>query len=323
MQMRTPLVSLFVFTLSLAMAGRFADAAEPPVDQARRVLAADSSVGRIALVAEDGRLEWTYPIKDIHDLHLLPNGNVLFQTTWTRVVEIDPSSNEIVWEYDAARAAGAEDRRVQIHAFQRLPDGVTMVAESGTARLVEVDAEGVIQRQIKLQVDHPDAHHDTRLVRKLDDGNYLVAQEGDGVVREYDGAGVVVWEYDVPLFGRKPRGGHSSSAWGNAVFAALRLANGNTLISTGNGHGVIEVTKEKQIVWRLTQNELPGVSLAWVTTLQVRPNGNIVLGNCHAGPENPQIIEITRDKEIVWSYQDFDHFGNSLSNSQVIFTADE
>jgi hypothetical protein len=122
----------------------------------------------------------------------------------------------------------------------------------------------------------------------------------------------------VPLFGMKPKGGHGPEAFGNQAFAAVRLANGNTLIATGNGHSVLEVTPGKEIVWSVKQNDLPGIVLAWVTTLQVLPNGNIVLGNCHAGPANPQIIEVTRDKKVVWTFQDFKRFGNSTPNSQVL-----
>jgi hypothetical protein len=85
----------------------------------------------------------------------------------------------------------------------------------------------------------------------------------------------------------------------------VRLPSGNTLIATGNGHSVIEVTPDKQVVWHLKQDDLPGVKLAWVTTLQVRPNGNIILGNCHAGEQNPQVVEVTRDKKVVWQFKDF------------------
>jgi hypothetical protein len=35
------------------------------------------------------------------------------------------------------------------------------------------------------------------------------------------------------MFGRQPRGGHGVEAFGNQCFAALRLENGNTLLSTG------------------------------------------------------------------------------------------
>jgi hypothetical protein len=58
--------------------------------------------------------------------------------------------------------------------------------------------------------------------------------------------------------------------------------------------------------------------LAWVTTLHALPNGNIIVGNCHAGPENPQLFEVTRDKKVVWTFRDFNTFGNSLASAHVL-----
>ncbi|QDU37612.1 hypothetical protein Mal4_19270 [Maioricimonas rarisocia] len=284
----------------------------------RRFLAADSSKKTLALVDEDGQTVWQRRIGPLHDLHQLASGNILCQLNWTRIVEIDPSSDAIVWEYDAARANGNEGRKVEVHAFQRLPDGNTMIVESGPARIIEVAGDGSLVREVPLKVDNPHPHHDTRLVRKLESGNYLVCHESDGVVREYDSSGRIVWEYAVPLFGRQPQKGHGLDAFGNQCFAALRLENGNTLIATGNGHSVIEVTPDKKVVWSLHQDDLPGIRLAWVTTLQVLPGGNIVIGNCHAGPDNPQLIEITRDKQVVWTFRDFKRFGNALTNSQIL-----
>ena len=286
--------------------------------EGRRVLAADYSTKRIAIVDPVGEILWEHRTDDLHDLHLLPDGHVLFQTNMQRLVEVDPKTDKVVWEYDSGKSNGNAGRPVQVHAFQRLPDGLTMIAESGPARIIEVDAAGKIVRQIKLKVDHPDPHRDTRLARKLDNGHYLVCHEGDGAVREYDGDGKVVWEYPVPMFGRKPAGGHGPEAFGNSCFGAVRLKNGNTLLTTGNGHSVLEVTPEKKIVWELHQDDLPGIKLAWVTTLQVLPDGNVIFGNCHAGPSNPQIIEVTRDKKVVWTFRDMKHFGDATSNSQVL-----
>jgi outer membrane protein assembly factor BamB len=314
---------LWQYALLIALAFTAPSQAEPPAAPGRRVLAADYTTHRIAIVGADGAVEWEHPIDAIHDLQLLPSGHVLFQTTWTRIVEVDPASGEVVWEYDSSAANDNRDKRVEVHSFQRLPNGDTMIAESGPGRIIEVDAEGNLQRQVTLKIDHPDPHRDTRLVRKLATGNYLVTHEGDGAVREYDGDENVVWEYAVPLFCKEPRGGHDASAWGNAVFAAERLANGNTLIATGNGHSVIEVTPQKEIVWHLKQHDLPGVTLAWVTTLQPLPNGNLIIGNCHAGPKNPQIVEVTRDKELVWQFKDFERFGDALSNSFVVVASEE
>ena len=52
--------------------------------------------------------------------------------------------------------------------------------------------------------------------------------------------------------------------------------------------------------------------------LEVLPNGNIVIGNCHAGPDNPQLIEVTRDKKVVWTFKDHKNLGNSTAATQVL-----
>ena len=158
------------------------------------------------------------------------------------------------------------------------------------------------------------------MVRKLASGNYLACHEGDGVIREYAGdTGDIVWEFAVPMFGREAAPGHGPEAFGNKAFSAVRLPSGNTLIATGNGHSVIEVTHDKEIVWQLQQNDLPGIVLAWVTTLEVLESGNYVIGNCHAGSGNPLLVEVNpKTKEVVWKLDRFDDFGNSVSNTQIL-----
>lgn len=304
---------LLLMTSSLTAAGNPAEA-----EQKRRFIAADSSKNRIAIIAEDGSTEWEHRIGPLHDLHVLPGGSILMQLSWTRVVEINPADNQIRWEYDAAKRSDNQGQRIEIHAFERSTDGLTMIAESGSSRLLELRPDLTVARQIRLQVSRPDPHHDTRLVRRTPQGNYLVCHENEGLIREYDAEGSTVWEYQVPLFGRERRPGHGVDAFGNQAFSAIRLKNGNTLVGTGNGHSVLEVTPAGQVVWSLHQNDLPGIQLAWVTSLQLLPSGNILINNCHAGPENPQLIEVDRQKRVVWSFRDFDRFGNSLTNSQIL-----
>jgi len=283
----------------------------------RRVLAADDSTRRLGIIAPDGSLEWEMKVGAIHDAWVLPNGNILYQQGWTKIVEVTPDK-EAVWEYDAAKMNGNEGKRVEVHAFQRLDDGLTLIAESGTARVIEVDKAGKIQCEVKLKVNNPNPHSDTRLVRKIANGHYLVAHESDGFVREYDAAGNIVWDYEVPLFGKERKGGHGPEAFGNSLFSAVRLANGNTLIGGGNGHCVLEVTPKRTIVWKLEQNDLPDITLAWVTRVERLPNGNTRFGNCHAGPDNPQFIEVTKDKKVVWTFKDFKNFGNSMPVQAVL-----
>lgn len=275
---------------------------------------------KLCIFNKKGMLEWEMQIGGApHDMHMLASGNLLTHQN-NVVVEINLKQKKIVWEFDAAKLA-SKDNRVEVHSVAPLADGNIMVALSGEGKIFEIDREGNVQHSITLKRDNPHPHRDTRLVRPIAGGNYLVAQEGDGFVRQYDRQGKIVWEYDVPMFGKPAKPGHGPEAFGDAVFSALRLPNGNTLIGTGNGHSVLEVTPEKEIVWQLNQNDLPDITLAWVTTLEVHPNGNIIIGNCHAGEENPQLIEIDRDKNIIWQFKDFKHLGNAVSNSQTLGSA--
>jgi len=301
------LLASFALTIALPVF-----AAEPIM---HRVLAQDK--GKVAIIGIDGKIEWEVECKyNSHDIHLLPNGNLLLHTAAATVTELTPKK-EVVWKYEARPKTGYKGR-VEVHAFQRLADGNTMVAESGNRRIVEVNKDGKIVKVVPLIVEHPDPHRDTRMVRKLDTGNYLVCHEADGCVREYDEKGKMVWSYSLDLAGRPRSPGHGPEGHGTEVFGAIRLANGNTMIAGGNNNRVLEVNKDGTVVWSIDQKELPHITLAWVTTLHVLPNGNLIVGNCHAGPENPQLFEVTRDKKVVWTFKDFQVFGNSLAAAQIL-----
>jgi hypothetical protein len=289
-------------------------AAEPSTPT-HRVLAADR--GRVAIVNAKGEVEWQVEVRhDVHDLHQLANGNLLLPTNATTIVEMTPEK-KIVWKYQSKPKEGYKGR-VEVHAFQRLDNGLTMIAEGGNRRILEVDKDGKIVHEVPLTVEHPSPHRDTRRARKLDNGHYLVCHEGDGKVREYDGAGKVVWTYTLDLAGRPRSPGHGPEGHGTEVFSALRLPSGNTLIAGGNNNRVLEVNPAGKIVWSINHDELPGIRLAWVTSLQRLPNGNTIVGNCHAGKDNPQLFEVTPDKKVVWTFKDFKTFGNGLASAQVL-----
>src|SRR5262245_51134990 len=183
-------------------------AADPPK---YRVLAQDKN--HVAIVGADGKVEWEVECKyNSHDIHMLPNGNLLLHTGPATVTEMTPKK-EVVWRYEAKPKEGYKGR-VEVHAFQRLDEGNTMVAECGNRRIVEVDKDGKIVREVALTVNKPDPHRDTRMVRKLPSGNYLVCHEGDGCVREYDPNGKVVWEYALDLNSRPRSPGHGPEGHG-------------------------------------------------------------------------------------------------------------
>ncbi len=271
--------------------------------------------GRVLILDADGKIEWETPCGyTSHDISALPSGNLLLNTGPHTVVEMTPKK-EIVWQWDGKPKAPYAGN-VEIHGFQRLKNGNTMIAETGNLRIIEVDKSGSIVKEVPLTVDHESPHRDTRLVRKLDNGHYLVAHEGDGKLREYDEKGTVVWTYKIDLNGQPETPNHDGH--GINVFGAVRLKNGNTLIAGGNNNRVFEVTPEGKTVWSIERDELPGIHLCWITTLQVLPNGDIVFGNTHAGPNNPQLVEVTRDKKVVWTFKNFDLLGNDLCASQLL-----
>jgi outer membrane protein assembly factor BamB len=271
--------------------------------EGHRVLVGDYTPHIAAIVDRKGEIVWKHKIQQMHCMQYLPNGNILMQTTWTKIQEINPENNKIVWKYDAATMNGNKGKKVEVHGFQRLKKGITMIAESGPARIIEVDKNGKLLKTINMKIKKRHPHRDTRMCIKTPQGTYLAAHEADGYVREYNDKSEVVWEYKT----------------GTAVYGVCRMKNGNTLIGTGNGHSVLEVDKKGKVVWSVKEKELPGIKLNWVTYVQELKNGNIIIGNCHAGKTNPQIIEVTKkDKKVVWTFNDQKTFGNNMAVQIVI-----
>ncbi|MEZ5325647.1 MAG: PQQ-binding-like beta-propeller repeat protein [Verrucomicrobiales bacterium] len=296
--------SLLLPYIVLALLSPFSHAEED------RLVLLGASYGKnvLAICDADGKVLWRHdtegPLPDRghtghHDVHLLENGNILFHDTWAKTQEIT-LGKEVVWDYDSATMNGNEGKGVDVHAFARLPNGQTMIAESGVGRVIHVDKAKTLVSEFPLGEG---GRKSTRLVRRLENGNYLACAENPGVVTEYDATGKIVWEYAI----------------NTRVYGAIRLKNGNTLIASGSGNSVVEVTPEKEVVWEIAK-KVPGtdIEIAWTTCLQELPNGNLVIGNCHAGDKNPQIFEITKDKKVVWKFDEWDLVGNGLACWQIL-----
>jgi hypothetical protein len=250
-----------------------------------RFLCTDYTQGKVFIVGADGKVEWSYDAPFANDIWQLPNGNLLFNTG--HGVKEVTLGKQLVFSYESASA---------IYACQRLANGNTFVGECDAGRLLEVNPAGKIVHEIRLLPEGRDGGPAyMRNARRLANGNYLVSHYGPGVVREYDPQGKIVRE--IPA----PGGPHS----------AIRLPNGNTLIASADGNGaparVFEVDPAGQTVWEVKGDELPGISLKFMSGLQRLPNGNTVMSNW-LGHNNfgkaPHLIEITRDKKVVWTFSD-------------------
>lgn len=112
-----------------------------------------STVVRIDRVS--GAMTWklTHPtISHQHAPHELENGNILIfdngthrldhTTPYSRVIEVDPASGEIVWSYQEKQVS--DFFSPFISNAQRLPNGNTLICEGSFGRLFEVTAEGEV-----------------------------------------------------------------------------------------------------------------------------------------------------------------------------------
>ncbi|MCA9268691.1 MAG: PQQ-binding-like beta-propeller repeat protein, partial [Planctomycetales bacterium] len=276
--------------------------------QAERLVLVGASYGKniLAICDAKGRVLWSHQTAGPaqghaghHDVQLLENGNILYHDSWTRLTEMS-LAKEVVWTYDSAAMNGNQGKRVDVHAFARLPNGRTMIAESGVGRIIEVQPDGKLAHEFPLK---PGGTQSTRLVRITPAGTYLVCSENPGVVVEYNRQGEILWDYPT----------------NTRVYGAIRLASGNTLIASGGGNSVLEVTPEKKVVWEI-HGAVPNtdIELKWTTCLQEAPGGNLFIGNCHAGPTNPQILELDAAHKVVWSFDQFDLVGNGLACWQIL-----
>ena len=265
-------------------------AADSQTDQATRAAegrafaCTDYSAGKVFVVSSSGAVEWEYPAPSCNDLWVLKNGNLLFNTG--HGVKEVTRSKQVVFEYRSES---------EIYACQRLPNGNTFIGECNAGRLLEVATNGSVVKELRLLPPGKDGGHVyMRNARQLPNGHYLVTHYGEGVVREYDGEGKSVRE--IPAAG----GPHS----------AVRLGNGNTLISCGDGPGgsrVFEVDPAGHTVWQVQGEELPGISLKFMAGLHRLPNGHTVLCNWLGHGQfgkAPHLIELDRDRRVVWTFAD-------------------
>lgn len=309
-------VCLFGVTLTLFATALSTPSAQsedrPPIvpittGESHRMLLGGRGTYRIAIIDLQGQLEWLLRVTDdCNDASMTHDGNILY--TYTRGAKMITRQGEPVWQYRSSDVpVGGE-----IHSAQPLPNGNVVVAKScDPPRILEIDRQGKIVANIVVNTRITNPHGMFRHVRKTPDGTYLyglMSETKDGENKklyEVDGAGKLIRTFPVSVH----------------AFVGIRLPNGNTLVSGGDGHEIIEFDKDAKEVWKITENELPNRPLRNVSGLQRLLNGNTVFVNWQSGgrgvPPLPQITEVTRDKKIVWEYMNFAQL-NALSTVQII-----
>jgi hypothetical protein len=238
------------------------------------------------ILSDEGKVVWSYP-KGTRDGWVLPNGHILMAVSKDNgdypggaVVEVT-REGEKVFEFKGTQS--------EVNTAQALPNGRILLTEAGGApRLLEVDRSGKIVVEVPLSCQTTNFHMETRMSRKLANGNYLVPQLLDKVVREYQPDGKIVWETKTP----------------NWPFTAIRLPDGHTLINCTYGNMSIEVDADGKTVWQAGNDDLPGAPIKDACGAQRLPNGDTVITSYGAGKDAVKLTEISPDKKIVWTYRD-------------------
>jgi hypothetical protein len=151
--------------------------------------------------------------------------------------------------------------------------------------------------------DPKKVHAQFRRLRVTAAGTYLLSFLKLGRVGEFDAKGNEIWSYAIP------------TPW-----AAIRLKNGNTLITSEGEKLIREVNPKKETVWEIKQTDLPEeVRISHIQSAERLANGNTVIFGA-GGAKTPeerskliQCVEVTPDKKVVWALQDWKNLGAGTS----------
>jgi hypothetical protein len=237
-----------------------------------------------------GKVVWTYSTGkggEFDDVWLLSNGDILF-SRMAYAEEVTPQK-QVVWHLDAPKGS-------EIHTVQPIGLDKVLLMENGTpARLLVINKKTGVT-----EVDHalPDAgasvHPQFRRVRLTAAGTYLVPYLEANKVVEFDQSFNVIWTYQV------------TSPW-----AAVRLHNGNTLITDEKDKLTREVNPKGETVWefKLAADLPPEIKFPNSQTCLRLANGNTILCSTGANGQACQLLEVTPEKKIAWALKDWTDLG--------------
>jgi outer membrane protein assembly factor BamB len=256
-------------------------------------------------LVNDGNVAWTYqtgPGNEFDDVWMLSNGNILF-TRMQYVAEITPDK-KVVWRYDCNNSSGTD--HTEVHTCQPIGLDRVMIVVSGVPpRLMIVNTKtGAVE--VNHEVPSADGqpfnpggiHSQSRRARYTAQGTYLLSYLSSGNVVEYDKDFNKIWSYPI------------KSPW-----AAIRLKNGNTLITDEQDSLSREVNSKGETVWEFKNTDLPE-AYRFVQAPQTctrLANGNTIFTSRGGAGKGPQLVEVTPDKKVVWVLQDWQHLGDATA----------
>lgn len=255
-------------------------------------------------LVKKGKTIWSYSTgkgPEYDDIWMLSNGNILF--TRMQYVALITPDKKVLWRYDCNNSKGAQ--HTEVHACQPIGlDKVMFVVSGLPPKLFVVNIKtGKVEVEHDLPYIQPadpnDIHPQLRRARVTAKGTYIVSLLNLGRVVEYDKDFKEIWSYK------------STKPW-----AAIRLKNGNTLITDETESLTREVNTKGETVWEFNcKNDLPAkyqFTSAPQTCTRLA-NGNTIFASRGKGGKGPQLIEVTMDKKVVWVLQDWKNIGDATA----------
>ncbi len=243
-------------------------------------------------LVRDGKVVWHYSIplhngaggiQEFDDATLLSNGNIIY-SCMSGVGEISPEK-DIVWQYQAPA-------NTEMHSIQSIGKDRVLVMRNGNPAVAMIfnTASNKLEKTIPIPTTVTGTHGQFRHIRMTPAGTILVGHMSEGKVVEYDQDGKEVWSFK------------AEHAW-----SAIRLKNGNTLITGDASRYVREVNPQGETVWELTQADV-SFKLGNIQCANRLANGNTVVCNWIAGdndtshwPGTVQVFEVNPAKRVVWA----------------------
>jgi len=241
-----------------------------------------------------GNVVWNFELSenlgsDQTEAELLPGNTILLVSPKIGLHEIDREGN-VLWSY--------EDRKVS-HDADRLPNGNTIYVygmndQKTDAVVKEITPEGKLVWQwyagdhfnyppySEIDPEEQGGWAHTNAVTRLYNGNTLISIRNFDMIVEVNPDGTVLNTIkDIVKSPHDP----------------LVLENGHILVAhqTQTYHAAVELdTETEEIVWEFGFDERKDFPIRDVNLL---PNGNILITGAR------RLVEVTRDKEIVWQLE--------------------
>ena len=265
--------------------------------QENYLLVGGSGWNKIALIEkESAAVLWSHELGDGEECNAVAansGGNVLY--SYKQGAKLINLKHDVLWDYPSP--AGTE-----LFTATILPNGGFLLGYCGNpARLIELNAKGVVRHEIAFETGISQVHGQYRQAIKSKKGTYLVPLMGKAAVIELDKQGKELNPWSVK---------------GNP-FSVLERSNGNLIVGCGDARSYVEIDRRSGTMLHEVTNEnivTSGCELNFVAQIEALNNGHLLVCNWNGHLKKnqtiqPALLEIDTDNRVVWKLKENKEIG--------------